>query len=88
MLWMSQINDIEQENAYLQIQEKGGDAYGSIPKNRGSLQDHGPVPVLSAAGLQGWYDPARQERRGVLHQCPGAHEGIGREPGGAFGVLK
>lgn len=67
---------------------RGGDAHGSISKNRGSLQDHRSVPVLSAAGLQGRHDPARQERRCVLHQHPGLKGSIGRSAGRAFKLLR
>lgn len=76
-----------QGNDNLRNHEKGGGAYGSIPKDCGSLQNDRFVTVLPAAGLQERLDPAHQERRRILHQCPGADGDTGYKAGKAFGIL-
>ena len=54
-------------------------AYGAFSENHGSVQKHGLVSVLSAAGLQKRHSSAHQERRRLLHQRSGADGRTGQK---------
>ena len=53
--------------------------YGAFSENYGSVQKHGLVSVLSAAGLQKRHSSAHQERRRLLRQCSGSDGRTGQK---------